>query len=543
MRKTGKKTLLRGSVIASIGMSAALALTACGGAGGSGQSGSAANEPKLPDVEVQAASYPSEGVEVSGLRGERVISSLGAAARWDSLPGSREFNEAVSNTVKAQLQVQAETKGASYTPEAHGVDSGLNERGCIAGTSFLPADQIASDHQLSPAAEGSTLSVVCDPVLAAGDNFGQRLRFVRAEDGAVTSDTVETIYTNTSTGDVAREAELLDSEQLPKLYEDVADKVAPLIGLHETDLLPASEGANLLRSNTSSVQFDDKGGVTVTVDANFLDSQLDHVIEVVAAQSQPEVNLSELPDPAAFSLYFVPELLPVYFTELAQDISKAKQEGTEWAGTKSEAPGKAYVDCDLNPCVALTFDDGPSEYTPSVLDALAGNDAAATFYLLGDNAAYFTDTVLRIKESGNELGNHSRSHPQLTALSLDNAMAQINETTAIIEEAAGEAPATVRPPYGDWNESILEGAQVPFIMWSIDTLDWTKPGDDALIDSVVYQSQPGDIVLMHDIHLTTTSVVPQMLPLLNDRGFTMVTIDQLFGGELSGPRVVYSRDD
>lgn len=539
---TGPATLKRGAALPAL-LAASLVLASCSTGGASSeQSLKGPDGKKLSEIVLEDPSYPSAGVDVPGLRGQRILSSLGAAARWDSLPANPAFNAAVSQTVKSQLDAYAESVGSVYLPEAQPVEAGLAERGCIPGSSFLPPDQILEDPQLSPPAEGRTLSIVCDIVLAAGDNFGQRLRFVRGENGQVTSDTVETLYTSLAGDSVLRESELLAEDALPQLYGASAPLFAPRIGLSAEDLLPAEQGAPLLRAHVSSVQFDDNGAVVITVDAGFLQQQLDSIAAVVAAQSEPEISVEDLPAASGFSLRFDPALVPTYFTELGQGISKAKQEGAPWVGTPSEPAGLAYVDCDLNPCAALTFDDGPSEFTPQLLADLASSDAAATFYLLGQNAAIYPEIVKQIHDSGNELGNHSYSHPQLTGLSVDGVVAELSGTSGAIEEAAGVSPKTVRPPYGDWNETVLQTAQVPFIMWSIDTLDWQKPGAAALIDSVVYQSQPNDIILMHDIHQSTTSAVPQMLPLLNDRGYSLVTIDQLFGGELTGPTVVYSGD-
>ncbi len=534
------RPVARNNFLAALIAAGTLLLSACGGAHGGSQSGFVSG-PKRPDIAIEDASYPAAGVEVPGLTKERIASSIGVAARWEALPGQREFNEALTAAVSKRVEQHAEAIGGVYEPQAHGVDSGMGSRGCVAGSSFLAPEEIAGNPELSPAGEGPALAVVCDPVLAAGDTFGERLRFVVSQDGQVTSDTVETLYTSLGSGEVATENRLLNQDHLGALYGEAAPLFANRVGLEAEDMMPVETGAPALVANISAVQFDDKGAATITVDRAFLESQIDAFEPPLDKDGLPEIDVGELPEPTAFSLLFAPELIHEYFTELGQRISEARANGTEWSGSPTEVPGRAYVNCDLTPCVALTFDDGPSQLTPQLLQDLTAEGAAATFYLIGTNAEHYPEIVAQIVDSGNQVGNHSLTHPPLTTLSADGVSHEIATTNQIIEEASGVAPNTVRPPYGDWNESVLATAGMPFIMWSIDTLDWQKPGAQALIDSVVHQSEPGDIVLMHDIHETTTTVVPQMLPGLKERGFSMVTIDQLLAGRLGEPDVFYSR--
>ena len=521
----------------------ALVLAGCSASSGS-QSGSAGGlfGPKKPPLKIEDASFPSEGVSVEGLHGQRIASSVNIAARWDDLPGQRKFNKAVSKAVSKQVKAYAKSAGEKYVPEAHGTDSGMADRGCIEGSTFMSAEEILQDADLKPPSESNGLTIVCEPVVAAGTTFGERLRYVEGSADNVISDTVQTFYTNTETGDVARDYDLLNPDALGEFYDQAVPLFAKRLGIPEDLAIPSSEGAELLLTSISAVQFNDAGGITVTVDRAFSDSQLDAVDHAMDAEENPSIDIFELPEPAAFSLYVDPELVPDFFTDLGVSIAKAHQEKLDWAGTEKYVPGEAYTNCTLTPCVALTFDDGPSEYTPQLLQDLASESAAATFYLVGTNAEYYPEIVKEISDSGNQLGNHSLTHPPLTTLSAAGVTEELGTTDDLVKEASGVVPSTVRPPYGDYNDSVLETAGVPFIMWSIDTLDWQKPGHDALIDSVVHQSVPGDIILMHDIHPETVSAVPDMLTGLNDRGYTMATIDQLLGKKrLSEPSVIYSR--
>ncbi len=536
--------VVRPAALMSLVATGSLLLAGCSAFSGGSQSGSAGGSsgPDKHPLQIEDASYPSEGVAVEGLHGQRIASSANIAARWDDLPGQRKFNKTVSKAVSKQVKAYAKSVGEKYVPEAHGVDSGMAERGCISGSTFMNPEEILQSPDLTPPSEGPGLTITCEPVVAAGTTFGERLRYVEGSADEVTSDTVQTFYTDTASGDVAREQDLLNSDTLSDIYTEAAPLVAERLGVPEELLLPASEGAQLLRDNVSAVQFNDEGAITITVDRAFSTKQLDAIDHAMDDEEDPTIDVLELPEPTAFSLYVVSERVPDFFTDLGVSIAKAHEEKLEWAGAEKFLAGEAYVNCTLTPCVALTFDDGPSELTPQLLRDLASENAAATFYLVGSNAEHYPEIVKEIAESGNELGNHSLSHPPLTTLSAEGVAEELGTTNDLVEAASGVVPSTVRPPYGDWNESVLATAGVPFIMWSIDTLDWEKPGSAALIDSAVHQSVPGDIILMHDIHEETTATVPDILAGLNDRGYTMATIEQMLGKKrLSEPTVIYSR--
>ena len=89
-----------------------------------------------------------------------------------------------------------------------------------------------------------------------------------------------------------------------------------------------------------------------------------------------------------------------------------------------------------------------------------------------------------------------------------------------------------RPPYGEFTPRVLAAAGMPAILWDIDTNDWQGPADDVLIARAVEQPCAGSIVLLHDVHAVTARTAGAVLDGLLDRGFQLVTVRQLFGGEL-----------
>ncbi|GAA1546817.1 hypothetical protein GCM10009678_31810 [Actinomadura kijaniata] len=202
--------------------------------------------------------------------------------------------------------------------------------------------------------------------------------------------------------------------------------------------------------------------------------------------------------------------------------------------TPTPPPPRA-IDCARTPCVALTFDDGPGEHTGRLLDDLRREGARATFFLLGQNVAPHRDLVRRMALEGHEVANHSWSHPQLTGMSPDAVRSQVRRTNEAVREASGMTPTLFRPPYGATDGKVARAVGMPQIMWSVDTLDWRDRSAARVARIGVREPGKGGIVLLHDIHRTTVEAVPRMLSGLKKRGFTLVTVSEMFHGKQLRP--------
>ena len=200
--------------------------------------------------------------------------------------------------------------------------------------------------------------------------------------------------------------------------------------------------------------------------------------------------------------------------------------------TPPPPPAEAPINCLVDKCIALTFDDGPGAYTNEVLDDLASRHAQATFFMVGTEVQQYPDTVRRIAHDGHQLGNHSWNHKQLTALGADAAAEDIRRTNDLIAQTTGIAPKVMRPPYGSTNQSIINAVGMPEIIWSIDPQDWKYHDSDYVADHIISHAEPGAIALMHDIHKTTVNAVPRILDALQSDGYKLVTIDTLLGSNL-----------
>ncbi|MDQ1017564.1 polysaccharide deacetylase family protein [Streptomyces afghaniensis] len=192
------------------------------------------------------------------------------------------------------------------------------------------------------------------------------------------------------------------------------------------------------------------------------------------------------------------------------------------------ASGDDDTDCKKVRCVALTFDDGPAaSETATLLTYLAQHKARATFFTLGQNVAAHPDVVRAEARAGNEIGNHSWNHPDLTKLTPEQIAYQLNRTSAAIKAATGKAPTLFRPPYGAVNAQVKAATTLSPVLWDVDTEDWKYPDAGTVAQTVIAKARRNSVVLMHDIHPTSVAAVPQILRTLTARGYHFVTVSHL----------------
>ncbi|MFB9720735.1 polysaccharide deacetylase family protein [Planobispora longispora] len=209
----------------------------------------------------------------------------------------------------------------------------------------------------------------------------------------------------------------------------------------------------------------------------------------------------------------------------------------EWPEPERPVPPPARdVDCAKAKCVALTFDDGPGEHTGDLLDTLAEHRARATFFVVGGVVARGGGGDLRrMVAEGHELGNHSWSHAQLTALSRSGIAAELDRTQKIVKRETGVRMVFMRPPYGATDGRVAEASRsrgLSQILWNVDTMDW-RDRNSGVVTRRVAAAAPGSIVLLHDIHRSTVDAVPEVLKDLAAEGYTFVTLSELYGRELT----------
>lgn len=186
-----------------------------------------------------------------------------------------------------------------------------------------------------------------------------------------------------------------------------------------------------------------------------------------------------------------------------------------------------YDETKQRPMIALTFDDGPGEYTEELINCLVENNAKATFFMLGQNVEAYPEIAKELSDAGMELGNHSYSHPDLVTIGADAAAQQVSNTDAALKAATGFEATVMRPPGGSFNDSVKSAIDHPLIIWSIDTRDWATKSEDQTYQVVMDNAQDGSVVLMHDIHEWSVKAAIRMIPDLIAKGFKLVTVSEL----------------
>jgi peptidoglycan/xylan/chitin deacetylase (PgdA/CDA1 family) len=184
--------------------------------------------------------------------------------------------------------------------------------------------------------------------------------------------------------------------------------------------------------------------------------------------------------------------------------------------------------------VAIGFDDGPASDTPAFVRMLERSHAQATFFMIGRQVSRaYKGTLLRELRDGDVLGDHTFSHPYLTAIG--NVREELESTIRVIRSLTGYAPCVFRPPYGAYDSSIVRIARslgLATVLWNVDPSDYTLPGVSAIEQRVLAQVQPGSIIISHDgggPRGETLAAYPSIIAALRKRGYRIVTIPQLLG--------------
>jgi polysaccharide deacetylase family sporulation protein PdaB len=190
---------------------------------------------------------------------------------------------------------------------------------------------------------------------------------------------------------------------------------------------------------------------------------------------------------------------------------------------------------------ALTFDISWGTKVPGpVLDTLKKNNVKSTFFLSGPWVKQYPQFPKRIAAEGHEVASHGNRHIDLDKESVQTVKEEISAAHQSIKEVTGTDPSLIRTPNGAWNDMVLgEADQLGYkvIQWSVDSLDWKKPGVDAIVKRVLDRVHPGAIILMHasDTCLQTPEALPKVLEGLKAQGYELVTVSELLK---EGPGVV-----
>lgn len=179
--------------------------------------------------------------------------------------------------------------------------------------------------------------------------------------------------------------------------------------------------------------------------------------------------------------------------------------------------------------VSLTFDDGPSPATtPRVLNILKKYKIPATFFVLGQRAQTHPDLIRRLLREGHVVANHSYSHPQMTKLEGEGRLKEIQKTQDIIRALSPNPIKWFRPPYGAYDkklERLVDSYGMTVVLWDVDPQDWKRQNSpEDICASVIKQTRPGSIILLHDIHERTVNALEKIIVSLRAKGYAFVPL-------------------
>jgi peptidoglycan/xylan/chitin deacetylase (PgdA/CDA1 family) len=184
--------------------------------------------------------------------------------------------------------------------------------------------------------------------------------------------------------------------------------------------------------------------------------------------------------------------------------------------------------------VAITVDDGPNpKFTPRLLDILRENKIHATFFVVGNQLEKYPDLGKRILKEGNEVGNHTYTHPKLLKNNSSEIIDEIVKCNDTIEKVLGIKTKYFRPPKGQLNHDIIKAAHEhgeKVVLWSIALEHHDANTPEEMVNRIVNNITPGGIILMHDGRLDRTKsiqAVPELIKELQDNGYKFVTLSEL----------------
>ncbi|KAF9357500.1 hypothetical protein BGX26_003631 [Mortierella sp. AD094] len=213
---------------------------------------------------------------------------------------------------------------------------------------------------------------------------------------------------------------------------------------------------------------------------------------------------------------------------------------------RAPAPASTSIitTCTTTGTIALTFDDGPQEYTNELLDLLKARGAKVTLFVNGHNngdIAEFAGVVKRAYDEGHQIASHTYSHPDLVKLDKASIISEMTRLDTVLKTIIGVSPIYIRLPKGSYNDlviSTLNELSFKIVGWDEDTNDWRHSNDVetslnvyrlALNDPQAIQ-RPGHIFLQHDIYRETAlTLAPRALDFALSKGYKVVTVGECLG--------------
>lgn len=180
--------------------------------------------------------------------------------------------------------------------------------------------------------------------------------------------------------------------------------------------------------------------------------------------------------------------------------------------------------------VAITVNvDWGEEFIPQMLKEFKQQNAQVTFFVTGQWAEKNPELLKEMKQAGHSIQNHGFKHLHFNSLSAEQTQQQIKQAEDVIAQITGEKSSFFAPPYGEKNQQLVNtvaAMDYQYILWSIDTIDWQRPGPQTIVNRVTNKLHSDAIILMHPTE-PTVKALPDMLRQIGEQGYKMLTIDKI----------------
>lgn len=205
--------------------------------------------------------------------------------------------------------------------------------------------------------------------------------------------------------------------------------------------------------------------------------------------------------------------------------------GISSAFSKSSKKLPIYRVRTLEKKIAISFDCAwGDEYTEKLLEIMQEENITSTFFMVEFWTKKYPKHVAKIDQMGHEIGTHSATHPYMSKLSKEQIIKELTTSSNAITEITNKKVQVFRPPYGDYNDRLIDTAKelgLYTIQWDVDSLDWKDLSATEIYNRVVKKVKNGSIVLFHNNGLHTAQALPLIIKELKQQGYTFTTIGEL----------------
>jgi polysaccharide deacetylase family sporulation protein PdaB len=181
--------------------------------------------------------------------------------------------------------------------------------------------------------------------------------------------------------------------------------------------------------------------------------------------------------------------------------------------------------------ISISFDAAwGNEDTQTLIDTLAKYNVKATFFVIGQWAEKYPESVKALSDAGHEVMNHSNDHAHFNSLPTDEIISNINAANDKIEAVTGVRPTLFRPPYGEYDDHVIAAVRsmgMEPIQWDVDSLDWKDLSAGEITKRVTAKVKPGSIVLFHNAAKHTPEALAGIVEHLLGEGYSIVPVSRL----------------